>query len=74
MPPIPDYIIIKSALNFQRGMYCVAAFVTLIGFGAFMAQESMTGVLALLIAAGVAFVASKIKTRKYYQGGGAVYR
>ncbi|MEM8985620.1 MAG: hypothetical protein AAGC95_02765 [Pseudomonadota bacterium] len=74
MANIPDEVVNKTAVKIQQGIAIVGVFVGFVSFGAFSNDEPMAGVVSALIALGLFWVASMVKTRKRLVGGSARYR
>ena len=74
MAHIPDYVIIKPAKTAQNWCYGIATFLSFVSIGGFSNGDGGFGFLAALMAFGLFYGGSKIKTKKWLRGRGGIYQ
>lgn len=69
MPNLPDEIIIKKNKELQDWLYVIATFLIIGGVIALFGNGEGGGFLAALFGFTLAYLASKIKTKRKFKGG-----
>lgn len=74
MPRIPDTITNKKAVKFRNTLVMFATMAGLFGYGALSAGNTGPGFIASFICGALLLAASKVKTKRHYQGGISRYQ